>query len=56
MKIYRIYIYMIVKDLIEKLQTLDPVATGVIYSSNFEFNGALVSASFVNQYNNIINL
>ena len=41
---------MTVKDLIEKLKELDPEATVITASSNFELNGADVEVTFVHQY------
>lgn len=38
------------KELIEKLQALDPEAEVITASSNFELRGAEVAVSFVHQY------
>lgn len=41
-----------VKELIERLQTLNPEAEVVTHSSNFEQNNALVSVNHVRHYPN----
>lgn len=39
-----------IKDIIKKLQELDPEAEGIITSANFELNGATVPVSSIHQY------
>lgn len=39
-----------VKDLIQALEGMDPEATVIVRSNNFEHNGADIALSYANQY------